>query len=316
MISSWLLCGVLLLTLLSPARTAAQVPRLALRVVASVSIPEEFPVAGVDAGSGSLFAIWSLHRPEVLLCCRPELQVIRSSEFARPVAVRVASPDSVIEVLDADRRTLLSVTRSGATVQRRAIPIAWEISRAVHSLGVWYIVGQDSTGATVLASLSASGEVLRQDELVPSLDSLTLAPAVLLARSPSGAFATLGRSPYTTWALSADHAPRPVPLHIPHLDPGSASPDSASIWVSLAPVPVDSFLVRTFSDLRSDRRLLVLYDERGAIIRETGLDAALGLIESQPGHQLLVGLRKLPGTELTFYHWRWETDLPRDGDMP
>jgi hypothetical protein len=81
-------------------------------------------------------------------------------------------------------------------------------------------------------------------------------------------------------------------------------------------VPVDSFLVRTFSDLRSDRRLLVLYDETGAIIRQTELDAALGLVESQPGHHLLVGLRKLPGTELTFYQWRWETDLPRDGDMP
>jgi hypothetical protein len=79
--------------------------------------------------------------------------------------------------------------------------------------------------------------------------------------------------------------------------------------VSLPPLPVDSSLVRIFSDLRSDRRVLVLYDRRGAILRETTLDAALGLIESQPERHLLVGVRKITGTELAFYQWRWKTDL-------
>jgi hypothetical protein len=200
------------------------------------------------------------------------------------------------------------VTFGGTTVQRHPLPLEWDISRAVRGADAWYVVGRGRTGATVLASLSPSGQVLRQDELLPPPDSSTPNPTIQLVRSPSGALATLAGPPYTTWTVTAGTPPRLLALRIPMLATGSADPNSAPIWVSLPPLPIDSFLVRTFSDLRSDRRLLVLYDASGAIVRETALDAALGLIESQQERHLLVGLRKIPGTELVFYQWRWKTD--------
>jgi hypothetical protein len=295
-------------TFLSVGTALAQGPRLELHMVASTPIPEEFSVAGVDAASERGFAVWSLHRPEILVCCSAGLRVVRNPEFARPVAARIAGGDSLLEVLDGDQRSLLTVTFGGTIIQRHTVPLRWDIGRGVRGAEGWYVVGRDSTGATLVAWVSSLGEVLREDELLPPPDSSTPIPTVQLVQSPEGATAALAGPPYTTWTIAPGMRPRLLVLQLPQLDSGAATSNTAPIWVSLPPLQVDSTLIRVFSDLRSDRRVLVLYDPRGAILRETTLDAALGLIASQPERHLLVGVRKITGTELAFYRWRWRTD--------
>jgi hypothetical protein len=285
--------------------------KLELRLIASVPVPEQFSIAGIDASASGLVALWSLHRPEVLICCHNSLQVIQNEDLARPVAARILNGDSLVEVLDGDNESLFQLSSSGRLISRRHLRVGFEINRAIPGAGGWYVVGQDSTGATIAAFLSDTGDLLRRDILLPQ--SSGPAPTVQLSRLPAGALATLADPPYTTWTLAAGAPPHIYALSLPRLDTDSVAPNRAPLWVSLPALPVDSGFIRTFSDLRSDQRILVLYDRHGSVLRQTRLDAALGLIASQPERHLLIAVRKVSGSELTFYQWRWEVDHPVGG---
>jgi len=76
-------------------------------------------------------------------------------------------------------------------------------------------------------------------------------------------------------------------------------------WISLPAVRVDPGYLQELANLRSDDRVMILYDEVGRPVRATRITIPLGFFAASPTHHLLFGLRSLGRTDLVVYGWRW-----------
>jgi hypothetical protein len=76
-------------------------------------------------------------------------------------------------------------------------------------------------------------------------------------------------------------------------------------WVALPALPLDKGLIQTLSDLRSDLRLLVVYDTDGSVLRHRQIDVPLGLVASAPARQELLAVRRVNEVEAVLYRWCW-----------
>jgi hypothetical protein len=88
------------------------------------------------------------------------------------------------------------------------------------------------------------------------------------------------------------------------------SPDTLA-WIGLPPIQLDQGALRTYADLKSDRRILALFDTGGTLVRTTDLNVPLGLIAGSPEFHRLVGAQYTVGTEAVLYDWRWERISPQ-----
>ena len=74
-------------------------------------------------------------------------------------------------------------------------------------------------------------------------------------------------------------------------------------WVSLPTLPVACGSLQLLADRTSDRRLVVLRDDRGVVVRVTPINAPLGFVQSRPADHLLIAVRTLEGEEVASYRW-------------
>lgn len=79
---------------------------------------------------------------------------------------------------------------------------------------------------------------------------------------------------------------------------------AADRWVALPTLALKSGFLQMLSDIRSDRRLLLLYDSEGRITATRELSLPLGLTASNPAKHLLFGVRTMAGDEFIAYRWR------------
>lgn len=66
---------------------------------------------------------------------------------------------------------------------------------------------------------------------------------------------------------------------------------------------LDRGWIQTLADLRSDRRVIVVFDSTGAEVRRLEMDAPFGFVASSRDPQEVVALRALGKAELIFYRW-------------
>jgi hypothetical protein len=74
-------------------------------------------------------------------------------------------------------------------------------------------------------------------------------------------------------------------------------------WLSLPTMPVGAFYLRMLIDTRSDRRMLLLYDNNGSLARATGLEAPLTILGSMQQDSILFGILRVKEPEIVFYRW-------------
>ena len=82
-------------------------------------------------------------------------------------------------------------------------------------------------------------------------------------------------------------------------------------WVGLAVIPLDRGFIQTLADPRSDRRLLVRYDETGNVAAVTELSVPVGFMDSRPELNLALGLRETDRKEILVYRWHWHNSSGR-----
>lgn len=75
--------------------------------------------------------------------------------------------------------------------------------------------------------------------------------------------------------------------------------------MSLSTLRLDGGFLQNLVDLRSDARVLILYDAQGKVRRHTTMDVPMGFVASVPGEHLLLAIRRVGGVELVGYNWRW-----------
>jgi hypothetical protein len=82
--------------------------------------------------------------------------------------------------------------------------------------------------------------------------------------------------------------------------------------VSLGTLALDHGYLQTIADLKSDLRVLVLYDTDGRVIRQSRLDVAIGMQYSIPARRLLLAAVRTNESQLIVYQWHWG-DHPESG---
>ena len=82
--------------------------------------------------------------------------------------------------------------------------------------------------------------------------------------------------------------------------------DSASYWVALPVLPLDTAYIQSFADLKSDRRILALSTMRLGLMSHVSSDVPIGVMASIPLKHLLIAARNLGGVvDIVVYQWRW-----------
>lgn len=95
-------------------------------------------------------------------------------------------------------------------------------------------------------------------------------------------------------------SPVPDSLHSDQM-----SLDIPETVISLPTLIVDGHYLQTLSDLRSDRRTVLLFSAAGAFIRSTHLDVPIGFVAVEPSLNVLVAVRRSDRVEIVKYRWRW-----------
>ncbi len=77
-------------------------------------------------------------------------------------------------------------------------------------------------------------------------------------------------------------------------------------WVSTGVFTLDyGFFLQVLSDLESDRRHLVIYDDEGLFITRAEIDVPFGVLDTDPDERRLLAVRRTDSVELVTYKWEW-----------
>lgn len=76
--------------------------------------------------------------------------------------------------------------------------------------------------------------------------------------------------------------------------------------VALPTMRLDRGYLLQLSELSGDRRLIILIDDTGELVRSTTIEVALGFMASEPDSRLLLAFRDVGKQEFVLYRWTWE----------
>jgi|GEM_PF-6717611 len=132
--------------------------------------------------------------------------------------------------------------------------------------------------------------------------------------SPAGrdVLATEIAAPFRTWRLRTlpEHQPQEIAAEILHRDDLVVKEMAALGFptertAALPALRLDRGYLLQFSELSEDRRLVILIDDEGQVIRSSTIDVALGFMVSEPDTRLLLALRDIGMREFVLYRWTW-----------
>jgi hypothetical protein len=268
-------------------------------------LPDSFEIGGANV-SGTTTVYWAVNRSNLLLERNGELKAVRPDSLVRPVAARLSRDGAMIEVIDAERRSLVRADLAGRVAAEQPLQLPWRVESAVPLDSVWVLGGRDVAGNYRVVALQPSGARTRLLTL-RARDYPGQRLAMALSEADGRAFATLQNSPFTVFQT--------LPATSPGLDSTSgrfavpvlpkASGGEPPLWASLGIHRVDDGYVRTFADLRSDRRLIVTYDATGKLLRETLIRVPLAVLATDVSNRRLLVARRTDRFELVRYKWRW-----------
>ncbi|HYW07987.1 MAG TPA: hypothetical protein VE913_13585 [Longimicrobium sp.] len=287
-----------------------------LQEVATSILPDSFALKGVALSPDGRAVMWAANQPYVLVEHRSQLRVVRSSSMLRPVAIGFASADSAIEVIDAERRSLLRLSFAGERLTEHGLEIPWGVESAARSAAGWVLGGRDVVGNYRVLAWDPNGGRRRLLTLLAK-ESGGKRLAMTLSAAGTEVLAAQVSAPHVGRRLTvaaAEGSGAPIrAFETPKL---SGSSREAGLWISMAILPLDRGYIRTFTDLRSDRRVLVTYDGSGAMLRRTPIRLPMAVIATDPGRRMLLAVRRTDQLELVRYHWRWAGTTPTQGVDP
>ena len=232
---------------------------------------------------------------------------VRSPALAHPMAAVLLAGDTLVEAIDTarGRPRVVRVSAGGAARAQAALPLPVHPGGAAYGGGAWWVGGTDETGTYRLFRVALEGsrggarvEPAAQSRQVGGSDAhLSWCGGSLLAASR--------RPPFRVVRLVGADGPLLYDLPIPEtLDADTVLASVGGYWTSAPAVCLDGAVLQTLADLRSDRRVLVLYDAAGKVARRRVIDVPLAVVASVPGAQSLIAVRRAGAPELVWYGWR------------
>jgi hypothetical protein len=283
-----------------PASAASQAAHLRLTESFSYPIPDTLQVRSITLHGPTDLLAWGPNQNIVLHLVGGEGRVLGAGRLQLPVGA--AFVDGGYEVVDAQRRSIVSFDVDGAEREFRPIAVNGALVNAVRTPAAWFVgVNSSTEGYTLLRVLGDSVRVLARLPADPS------AGAVLreaqLAPDGDGVLLTDVHAPFTTQRISAGGSV------LGTLEPGLPAAASAQAkWVPLPALSLGDGFVQVLADLTSDLRDLVVFDAEGRVLRRTRIEVPLAFVASVPAQHLLVGSRAIDRRELVGYRWEWERE--------
>ncbi|MBA2670603.1 MAG: hypothetical protein H0U67_09555 [Gemmatimonadetes bacterium] len=265
-------------------------------------LPDSFPVTAMAALDNGRIGLLS-NRDYVLIAHRGSFAEVGVGVLRRPVGIGVNPKSGRVEVVDAQRREIVSLLPAeGVNHRRLTVPIA--IGAAVRVTGGWYVGGSDGTEVRRVFYVPDDGRV-RQVHSWSSARRPSGQPAARLSALDDRVIITEADSPFHS--VIVDSAGRLVSrLEAPDPDDASIQPAQRERrWSSLPVLRAGFLFLQVVSDLASDTRLVMTYDESGTLLRVAEVGIPIGFGATIPEHSLLVGIRRFGPQEIVSYRWSW-----------
>jgi hypothetical protein len=225
-----------------------------------------------------------------------------------PVGADFAVNSSNIEVVDASRFSIVVFAPNGALQAEYPLPLTGVPESAVRIGYAWFIGQRSTDGGYRIDAVdgrhpTSSLSILRASR--NPRDSAT-SGTLMLSVVRGDLLVTRLFAPFKSVRLTS-RGDTVLVFESPPI--GSQRQwlgrRSTARWIGLPIIALDSGYLQTFSDVKSDRRLLVRYAADGRIRRITRLDAPIGVVAADPDHDLLFAVRTVGTAELVRYKWTW-----------
>lgn len=271
---------------------------LQLSQVAQIAVPES--VSFIDARihqTGSILA-WGSGRG-VWLVRRGAWQRL-GRNIGHAVGARFAVGDSVLEVVDRARSAVVTVGTNGLYRTRYVFRPNHAVEAATPVSNGWYVIGSNTEGDFVATRLWVD----EQRSVSNVVWTRGTSAKVYSARiSEHGGEAVIAEfdAPFRVQRLGVDNVPRDFP-ELPETFLSQLNEGDSARWGALSVVPIrEGESVQSFTDLRSDRRILVLRDRSGQFDRAKALSAPLSILDFEPNSGQVLSARRSTRTEFVIY---------------
>lgn len=298
----------------SPGSANRQLPTSAanqLELIESlvVALPASDQVVGGKLLGPDSVAYWTNSSVQVLTKGLSTSSTLCGGLLDWPRAVAHADGGTEVEILD--RRGIVVSHIGGRCVRRDLHGSSGSISSGIRTARGWVWVERDPDGVTSMnsefpiahVSQSLTG-AFKLGERDSTLNTLLLSP------SGEGFAVTLSQEPFA-WAVflrdSMIRSGKPPPgvldtSSFQLIDPSGVAP----WWITTGLVDLGSAFLQVIADLRSDRRMLLLFNASGSFVRATALDFPFGVLDSDPAQRRLLAIRRPDSLELVVYSWGWQ----------
>lgn len=289
--------------------------RLRLTEIRSYALPQSFAWLGSTVAPSGATLLWSAQPQSYLILVTAEGQLRRVIP-RRPLPVHtgaaLADGGWRIDVVDPAVPAVLSLDAAGTVIDSQPIRAPGLQGRIVEArlAGNSWFIGVLETPTEYAVYRSDPGSAATKVYARPLDRNATPArPGVRLGHVDTGVTLSLTRPPFETVVLTRSGTVRArLSLRSARSRGSTLSSlgDEIEEWTALPALPLDSGFIQTFSHLKSDRRILVMYGADGAELRHVVMNTPLGLLESLPARRLVVGARATGRSrELVVYRWCW-----------
>jgi hypothetical protein len=300
---------------------------LQLETIRTVALPSGFTALGAHLLDSLTSAVWGAGEL-VLIRDDASMEWIRHDALNHAAGVRIldVSPPS-LEIANGSDGSLVTL-REGRVDKQTPLNLAAPLVYAVPSRDGWLLLTADSgqsdqhqlwfrdlAGGLVLLWPSPGAEVVEGGKQIGEV-----ARRVRLSAGERGIYISELSAPFRTWKRRSGHEGSAFELLAGSrelVEHAATNRMPSRTTVALPMLELDQGYLQQLSDLSRDRRLFVLYDQTGAIIRTSLLDVALGFVASDPATRRLLAVRDTGVQEVVLYRWSWSggsEDLNHGGE--
>lgn len=308
--------AALTLTLAAAAACGKPPRHLVLKQSFAFTAPSA-AVGGVTGGDRGELVAWSPRDPRLIWLSRGSRKALAHPSITRPVGAAVLRGRSLlglghgereVEVLDAPSGALVRLHEGGTLAGRREVAGLKRAFNGIRAGSGWYALVPDADTMVAyhlvyVADGSSEGRVLATAmQPVRGVPQPGLSPAIRLSTWGDGVILTNPAAPYQSVVIDPAGKERPL------VRPGGlrALGGRTAKWYSMPVQHIEGGFLQTFTDLNSDRRVFVVYDEQGTPRRASTIAAPVAIVGEQTNPDYLIGIRRTGRTELVGYTWTWQ----------
>lgn len=276
----------LLLVCTTTPISAAQ-ERFSLRELESMPVPSDLvPTGASPVGSGD-FAVWSAVSGDLVLSLRSSLRA-REPVGSPMYATRTSTG---LAVFDGRSGSIATYSEDGARISVRELDLPGPALAATESGGDWFVWIRSREDLRSLYRVPASDPPVR-------VTTVPHSHPIQVASAPAGTVTTETFPPYRSVVRNVDgvavqhFVPPPQALSM-------LGEDSRAVSSPL--LLGDSLILQTLADLRSDRRIVIIYANDGTSTSVTALDLPLAFFAISQAGDSLFAMRSVTGRDIATY---------------